>query len=213
MPLADKEAGIKDLWDQMEKLAKSVSYTELPQSCGIRSHMTMVLLLCVRDALYGEKNHAEIHAKVASELQLIREAYKNKETQEPVVIEEDEAIEDTLRSSLTARALLVPGSQEEPIDLILEHDCISSGNTSGRSCVNTDCNDAEERLFVRKGSPLVRTLSALLNASTHNASRSNFVMNSVNKRADLCDRHQNGRRYNATPCNSIRSNHVIVAGT
>lgn len=138
MSHADEKAEFEDLWDQMEKLAKSrdeaernrsrniakdlVSYTDLPRPSRIRAHMALALLVCPRDALHkAKKNHATIHAKVSSELQIIREAYKNKETEESVVNERDEAVEETSASTLTRTPQLGPGSQEEPIDLTFEH--------------------------------------------------------------------------------------------
>ncbi|KAH0253951.1 hypothetical protein KCU91_g18242, partial [Aureobasidium melanogenum] len=156
MPHTDKnEAGFEDLWDRMERLAKSgdeterrssrilarrlLSYTELPRSYAIRAHMALASLACAQDALHeAEDSHAKIPVKVPSklqaELQITREAYKSKETEEMIVIEGDEEPID-----LTVEC----GTQEEPIDLTLEHDPTPFENTSGKSYVDPACDHVE----------------------------------------------------------------------
>lgn len=138
MSQADEKAEFEDLWDQMEKLARSrdeaerkrsrdtakdlVSYTDLPRSYRIGAHMALASLVCPRDSLHGvKKNHATIHVKVSSELQIIREAYKNRKTEGSVINERDEAVEEISASTLTTTPQLGPGSLEEPIDLTFEH--------------------------------------------------------------------------------------------
>ncbi|KAG9636653.1 hypothetical protein KCU64_g14506, partial [Aureobasidium melanogenum] len=175
MPHTDKnEAGFEDLWDRMERLAKSgdeterrssrilarrlLSHTELPRSYAIRAHMALASLACAQDALHeAEDSHAKIPVKVPSklqaELQITREAYKSKDTEEMVVIEGDEGPEDASGFTLSTTAQLGSGSheepidltvecgtQEEPIDLTLEHDSTPFENTSGKSYVDPACD-------------------------------------------------------------------------
>lgn len=173
MPLTDMEAEFEDLWDEMERLAKSgneaerkrscdiardlVSYTDLPRSYRIRAHMALASLVCPQDALHeAKKKHAKIHDKVSSELQIMRKAYKNKGTEEGVVGEGDGPAEDASPYTFTITAQLQPGSQEEPIDLTVEdgnqdqpidltvdHDSGYFENTSSIIRANRDDNHVE----------------------------------------------------------------------
>ncbi|CAD0094805.1 unnamed protein product [Aureobasidium vineae] len=160
MAHADKQAGFEKLWDQMEMLAKSRDktdkkrsrgiaedlvddYSELPRSYHIRAYMALASLLCARDSLREVAEYhaeiqtearAELRAKILAELQAelrtIREAYKNKAMQDCIVVEGDEAVENTQVSSLTATTQLGPGSQEELIDLTLDDGSIFSNNNN-----------------------------------------------------------------------------------
>ncbi|KAH0339305.1 hypothetical protein KCU81_g7292, partial [Aureobasidium melanogenum] len=166
MPLADKEAEFEDLWEQMEELTESgdkadkklaraiakhlVSYAGLPRSYGIRAHMALASLVYARDVLRdAEQNNAKIHvmipSKLQAELQIIREAYKSKETEAMIVIDEDEAAEDTSESPRTTTAQLGLGTQEEPIDLTLEYDSTPFENTCGRSLGDPACDQVETK--------------------------------------------------------------------
>lgn len=185
MPLTKKEKDFEVHWDRMEKLAKSggkaerklsrklarrlVSFTGLPRSYGIRAHMALASLACAQDSRHeAEENHMKIHAKVPSklqaELQIIREAYKSKKTEDLIVIEGDEAAEDASGSTLTTTAQLRSGSHEEPIDLTIEHgsqqepidltfehDPTLFENTSGESHVDPASDHVKETGFRSTG--------------------------------------------------------------
>ncbi|KAG9512217.1 hypothetical protein KCV07_g9598, partial [Aureobasidium melanogenum] len=185
MPLTKKEKDFEVHWDRMEKLAKSggkaerklsrklarrlVSFTGLPRSYGIRTHMALASLACAQDSRHeAGENHMKIHAKVPSklqaELQIIREAYKSKKTEDLIVIEGDEAAEDASGSTLTTTAQLRSGSHEEPIDLTIEHgsqqepidltfehDPTLFENTSGESHVDPASDHVKETGFRSTG--------------------------------------------------------------
>ena len=162
MPHVTVEEVFEDLWDQMEELSKScdisdgklsrgiarhlVGFIDLPQSYRIRAHMALTSVLCAQDALRdAEENYAEVQAKVSTgrhaqiqaelhtELQAIREAYKNDSIKERFVTPEDEAVEDTTSSPSTATTQRGFGSQEDPIDLTLEDDSAPEHNASDGS--------------------------------------------------------------------------------
>lgn len=80
---------------------------------------------------------------------MIREPYKSKETKEVIVIEEDEAGEDTSASTLPTIPQLGLGTQEQPIDLTIEYDSTPFGYTGGKSVVNPTCDHVETE--VRSG--------------------------------------------------------------
>ncbi|KAG9729917.1 hypothetical protein KCU73_g11995, partial [Aureobasidium melanogenum] len=133
-----------------------------------RAHMALASLACAQDSLHeAEENHMKIHAKVPSklqaELQNIREAYKSKKTEELIVIEGDEVAEDVSGSTPTTTAQLSSGSheepiltiehgsQQEPIDLTLEHDPTLFENTSGKSHVDPISDHVKETGFRSTG--------------------------------------------------------------
>ncbi|KAH0366323.1 hypothetical protein KCU65_g5489, partial [Aureobasidium melanogenum] len=161
MSLTNKEAEFEDLWEQMEELAELgdkadmklaraiarhlVTYAELPSSYGIRAHLALASLVCARDALHeAEENEAKTQVRIPSELQAelqtIREAYKSKETKEVTVIEGDVDAEVSSASTLPTTLQLGLGTQEEPIDLTLEHDPTSFEYTSSKPLVNPACD-------------------------------------------------------------------------
>ncbi|CAD0108840.1 unnamed protein product [Aureobasidium uvarum] len=148
MAHADKQADFEELWVQLEMFAKSrdktdrkqsrviaehlvVGYSELSRSYHIRAYMALASLLCARDSLrevaegrveVQTEIRAELRARILFELQTelrtIREAYKNKTTSV---------------STLIVTTRLGPGSQEEPIDLTLEDDFISSDSSDNNN--------------------------------------------------------------------------------